>query len=309
MSAALPAWAAFPDKLVKIIVPFPAGGPVDVITRVLAERMAADLKTNIVVENRAGASGQIGTDAAAKAPSDGYTLVMGSTSTHSLPTLLGQKLSYNPMSSFAPIGLVGLSPTILCVSNKLPVSDYKSFIAYAKSNPGKLTYASSGNGTLSHLATESFKLDTGIFAVHIPYRGTGQAMGDLLAGQVDMMFDAPATVVPQLPTGRIRALAVSGATRLKSLPQIPTFNELGLKDFDASLWLGLFAPANTPAEVISLLNYSLNGALANPTLRERLVNFGFETSSGPASSLSAYMMSVEARWSRVIKLRNIKTDA
>jgi tripartite-type tricarboxylate transporter receptor subunit TctC len=308
-STAIPAFAAFPDKPVRIVVPFPAGGPVDVITRAIAERMAIELKTSVVIENRAGAAGQLGSEAASKSPADGYTLLMGSTSTHSLPTLLGQRLGYNPVTSFTPIGLVGLSSTVLCVSTKLPVTDYKSFIEYARRNPGKLSYASSGNGTLSHLATESFKMDTGIFAVHIPYRGTGQAMADLISGQVDLMFDAPVTVATQAQAGRIKPLAVAGPKRLKSLPNVPTFSEVGLNGFDASLWLGIFAPAGLPADVAASLNSALNSALVTPALKERLIGFGFETSPGPAALLSAYMKAVEIRWARVVKARGIKSDS
>jgi tripartite-type tricarboxylate transporter receptor subunit TctC len=308
-AVSLPALAAFPDKPVRIVVPFPAGGPVDVITRAVAERMGAELKTSVVVENRPGAAGQLGSDVVAKAPADGYTLLMGSTSTHSLPSLLGQRLSYNPVTSFTPIGLVGLSPTVLCVSTKLPVTDLKSFLAYAKSNPGKLSYASSGNGTLNHLVTESFKMDTGVFAVHIPYRGTGQAMTDLLSGQVDMMFDAPVTAIPQIQGNRIRPIAVAGAKRVRALPNVPTLRESGVKDFDGSLWLGLFAPANVPADVASALSTALNAALGTPTLRDRLTGFGFEANPGPAALLSAYMKAVEIGWSRVVKARNIKADA
>jgi tripartite-type tricarboxylate transporter receptor subunit TctC len=308
-AVSLPALAAFPDKPVRIVVPFPAGGPVDVITRAVAERMGAELKISVVVENRPGAAGQLGSDVVAKAPADGYTLLMGSTSTHSLPSLLGQRLNYNPISSFTPLGLVGLSPTVLCVSTKLPVTDLKSFLAYAKSNPGKLSYASSGNGTLNHLVTESFKMDTGVFAVHIPYRGTGQAMTDLISGQVDMMFDAPVTATPQIQANRIRPIAVAGPRRLRSLPNVPTLRESGVKDFDGSLWLGLFAPANLPADVASALNTALNAALATPALRDRLTGFGFETNPGPPALLSAYMKAVEIGWSRVVKARNIKADA
>jgi tripartite-type tricarboxylate transporter receptor subunit TctC len=309
VAAAQPAFAAFPDKPIRIIVPFPAGGPVDVIARAVSERMAVELKTGVVVENRAGAAGQIGSEAASKAAADGYTLLMGSTSTHSLPTLLGQRLGYNPVTSFMPIGMVGLSSTVLCASNKLPVTDYKSFIEYAKRNPGKLSYASSGNGTLNHLATESFKMDSGVFAVHIPYRGTGQAMTDLISGQVDMMFDAPVTAAAQIQAGRIRPLAVAGSKRLKSLPNVPTFSEVGLNGFDASLWLGIFAPTGLPADVAAQLNTALNAALATPGLREKMNGFGFEVSPGPTGLLSAYMKAVETRWGRVVKARNIKSDS
>jgi tripartite-type tricarboxylate transporter receptor subunit TctC len=307
-ATSLPAFAAYPDKPIRLVVPFPAGGPVDVIARAVAERMSAEIKGQVIVENRAGAAGQIGSDTVAKAAADGYTLLMGSTSTHSLPTLLGQSLPYNPTTSFTPIGLVGLSPTVLAVSSKLPVRDYRSFIDYAKKNPGKLSYASSGNGTLNHLVTESFKMDTGIFAVHIPYRGTGQAMTDLVAGQVDLMFDAVVTVQAQAAAGRIRPIAVGGTKRVRSLPDVPTLQELGLKDFEGSLWLGVFAPAGLPADIATSLNAALNAALATPALRERLGSAGFEANPGPSVLLGAYMKAVENRWKRVVQARGIKAS-
>lgn len=302
------AWAAYPDKPVRIIVPFPPGGPVDVVTRAVAERMGAELKQSVIIDNKAGAAGQIGSTAAAKSAADGYTLLMGSSSTHSLPSLLQQKLNYDPVASFAPVGMVGLAPTVLAVSTKLPVTDYKSFVDYAKRNPGKLSYASSGNGTLNHLVSEAFKMQSGVFLVHIPYRGTGQAMADLVAGQVDMMFDATVTVIPQAQGGRIRPLAIASRKRSSRLPDVPTLDELGLKDFDGSLWLGIFAPAGTPPEIVTTLNTALNAALKTPALRERLVTLGFEASPGLPVSLSAYMKAVEARWGRVVRERNIKAQ-
>lgn len=305
---ALPAWAAYPDKPVRIIVPFPPGGPVDVVTRAVAERMSVELKQSVIIENKAGAAGQIGSSMAAKSASDGYTLLMGSSSTHSLPSLLQQKLNYDPIASFVPVGMVGLAPTVLTVSSKLPVTDYKSFVDYAKRNPGKLSYASSGNGTLNHLVSEAFKMHSGVFLVHIPYRGTGQAMADLVAGQVDMMFDATVTVIPQAQGGRIRPLAIAGRKRSSRLPEVPTLEEMGLKEFDGSLWLGIFAPAGTPSEIVTTLNTALNASLATPALRDRLAALGFEASPGLPVSLGAYMKAVEARWGRVVRERNIKAQ-
>lgn len=297
----------FPTRPVKLIVPFPPGGPNDVIARVVAEGMREALGQAVVVDNRAGAAGTIGSDAGAKATADGYTLTLGSTSTHSLPTLLGQKISYDPKKSFVPIGLIGLSPTVLAVSSKLPVKDVAEFIRYARANPGRLSYASSGVGSLAHLAGESFKLETQTYIVHVPYRGTGQAMTDLVGGQIDMMFDAVVTAKNQADAGKIKILASGGRARATGLGMLPTLEEVGLKNFDASLWLGLFAPAGTPTDVVEKLNSALGKALRAAAIEERLLKFGVAPAPGSPSDLSRYMQDVQTYWQRVIQVRGIQS--
>ena len=297
----------FPGKLVRVIVPFPAGGPNDVITRVVAEGMRESLGQSVIIENRAGAAGVIGSDAGAKAAPDGYTLTLGSTSTHSLPTLLGQKIPYDPKRSFVPVGLIGLSPTVLAVSNKVPAKDINEFIDYARKNPGRLSYASSGVGSLAHLAGESFKLDTKTFILHIPYRGTGQAMVDLAGGQIDMMFDAIVTARAQADAGKIKILATGGLTRVSGL-NVPTLDEVGLKQFNSSLWLGLFAPAGTPADVVEKLNAALVKALRMQATQERLAKFGVTPTPGPQGELAGYMQEVENYWRKIVVAKDIKSE-
>jgi tripartite-type tricarboxylate transporter receptor subunit TctC len=297
----------FPGKTVRVIVPFPAGGPNDVITRVVADGMRESLGQSVIVENRAGAAGTIGSEAGARATPDGYTLTLGSTSTHSLPTLLGQKISYDPKRSFVPVGLIGLSPTVLAVSNKVPAKDINEFIEYARQNPGRLSYASSGVGSLAHLAGESFKLDTKTFIVHIPYRGTGQAMVDLAGGQIDMMFDAIVTARTQADAGKIKILATGGLMRVSGL-NVPTLDEVGLKKFDASLWIGLFAPSGTPAEVVEKLNAALVKALRMPATQERLAKLGVTPAPGPSSELARYMQDVESYWRKIVVSKEIKSE-
>jgi len=297
----------FPGKPVRVIVPFPPGGPNDVITRVVAEGMRESLGQSVIIENRAGAAGTIGSDAGAKAAPDGYTLTLGSTSTHSLPTLLGQKIPYDPKRSFAPVGMIGMSPTVLAVSNKMPVKDIKEFISYARQNPGRLSYASSGVGSLAHLAGESFKLETNTFIVHIPYRGTGQAMSDLVGGQIDMMFDAVVTARTQADAGKIKILATGGLARVNGL-NVPTLDEVGLQKFDASLWLGLFAPAGTPSDVLEKLNAALVKALKMPATQERLAKFGVTPAPGPQAELARYMQDVENYWRKIVVAKNIKIE-
>jgi tripartite-type tricarboxylate transporter receptor subunit TctC len=299
---------AFPTRPVRLIVPFPPGGPNDVISRVVADGMREALGQPVVVDNRAGAAGTIGSDAGAKSAPDGYTLTLGSTSTHSLPTVLGQKIPYDPMRSFAPVGLIGLSPTVLAVSSKLPVKDIGEFIHYARKNPGRLSYASSGIGSLAHLAGESFKLETQTFIVHVPYRGTGQAMADLVGGQIDMMFDAVVTAKTQADAGKIKILASGGRARAGGLATIPTLDESGLKNFDASLWLGLFAPAGTPTDVLDKLNAALGKALRAPAIEERLLKFGVTPSPSPRADLGKYMQDVETYWQTIVKTRGIKAN-
>jgi tripartite-type tricarboxylate transporter receptor subunit TctC len=298
----------FPNRPVRLIVPFPPGGPNDVISRLVADGMREALGHPVVIDNRAGAAGTIGADAGAKAPADGYTLTLGSTSTHSLPTLLGQKIPYDPQRSFAPVGLIGLSPTVLVVSNKLPVKDIQGFIDFARKNPGRLSYASSGVGTLAHLAAESFKLETQTFIVHVPYRGTGQAMTDLISGQIDMMFDAVVTARTQTEAGNIKALAIAGKSGINGMGNLPTLDQAGLKKFDASLWLGLFAPAGTPAEALDKLNAALAKTLRSPGMEEKLLKIGVVPTPGSAKELTQYMQETQAYWRKTVQARGIKLD-
>ena len=302
------AQAAWPERPVRLIVPFPPGGPNDVVARLVAEPLGQALGQPVVIENRAGAGGTIGADAGAKAAPDGYTLTLGSTSSHSLPTLLGQKIGYSPTTSFAPVGLIGRTPTVLLASPRVAAGSYAELLARLRTQPGRLNCGSSGNGTLNHLVMETFKAQTGTFIVHIPYRGTGQAMADLMAGQIDLMFDAAITAVPQVKAGKLQGLAVSGGRRLPELPTMPTFDEVGLKDFQGNLWIGLLAPAGTPPAVVQRLNDDLQAVLKKPEVRTRMGALGFEPLPGPPAALSTHMQAVQDAWARVVRERRITAD-
>jgi tripartite-type tricarboxylate transporter receptor subunit TctC len=302
------AQAAWPERPLRLIVPFPPGGPNDAIARLVAEPLGQALGQPVVVDNRAGAGGTIGSEQGAKAAADGYTLTLGSTSSHSLPTVLGQRIGYSPSDSFAPIGLIGSTPIVLLAANAVGVRGFPELLARLRAEPGRLNYGSSGNGTLNHLAMESLKVRTGTFVVHIPYRGTGQAMADLASGQIQLMFDAAITAGPQVKAGRVRALAIGGGRRLPELPDVPTFDELGLKGFHAALWIGLLAPAGTPAPVLERLGTELQAALRRPEVRARMASLGFEPLPGPPSALATLMRDEGQAWSTVVRTQGLKVD-
>ena len=302
------AQAAWPERPLRLIVPFPPGGPNDAIARLVAEPLGQALGQPVVVDNRAGAGGTIGSEQGAKAAPDGYTLTLGSTSSHSLPTVLGQRIGYSPSDSFAPIGLIGSTPTVLLAANAVGVRGFPELLARLRAEPGRLNYGSSGNGTLNHLAMESLKVRTGTFIVHIPYRGTGQAMADLASGQIQLMFDAAITAGPQVKAGRVRALVIGGGRRLPELPDVPTFDELGLAGFHATLWIGLLAPAGTPPPVLERLGTELQAALRRPEVRARMASLGFEPLPGPPSALAALMRDERQAWSAVVRTQGLKVD-
>jgi tripartite-type tricarboxylate transporter receptor subunit TctC len=298
----------FPTKPIRIIVPFSAGGPVDAVARLVGEAIGKNLGQPVLIENRTGGAGIIGSEYVASQPADGYTLLMGNNTTHTLPAVFKTRPSYTPNTMFAPIGLVGFAQTVLVVSNKLPITDYASFIKYARANPGKLSYASSGNGSGSHIAAEWFKDETKTFMVHIPYRGTGQAMTDLIAGQIDMMFDSVISAMPQVQAGRVKVLAVASRSPIPGQKDLKTLQELGIRNFDASMWLGLYAPARTPAPAIQRLNDSLDKVLRDPQISGRLSRAGIAVGGGTPATLATYTQIMEAITGNIVRTRNIKPE-
>ena len=262
--------AAIPPKPVKLVVPFPPGGPLDIVGRLIAQKLTEAWGQPVVVDNRPGAGGNIGADLVAKCAPDGYTILEGALSTHAVNVSLYAKMPYDPVKDFAPITLVAVTPNVLVVNPSLPVNSVKDLIAYAKANPGKLSFGSGSNGSAGHLAGELFKTEAGVDMVHIPYKGGAPALQALLAGDTQLMFDNLANSAAQIKAGKLKALAVTTAKRSKLAPELPTMAEAGLPGFDISTWFGLFAPAGTPKEIVAKWNAEVTRILNSPEMRERL---------------------------------------
>ncbi|MGE0061979.1 MAG: Bug family tripartite tricarboxylate transporter substrate binding protein [Xanthobacteraceae bacterium] len=270
LAGAARAQGAYPAKRITLIVPFAAGGSTDVIARVVARGLAAELKQQVVVENHAGAGGSLGTGLIVKAPPDGYTLGMGTASTLAINPAAYRNLPYDVTKDLAPISNIAAVPNIMSVHPSVPARDMKEFIALAKAQPGKLSYGSSGNGSVAHLMGEQFKLATGTDLVHVPYRGIGPAMSDAIGGQIQVLFDNLPTSLPQVQAGKLRALGVSGEARVAALPAVPTFAELGLADLNWMAFFGLVAPAGVPPAIVARLNAAVVKALAVPEVGHTL---------------------------------------
>jgi len=303
----------WPNRPVKIVVPFAPGGTTDILARALAPELSKAFGQSFVVENKAGAGGNLGADQVAKSPADGYTLLMGTVGTQSINPALYPKMPYDAQKDFAPITLVAGVPNVLVVNpakaQAAGVADVRTLIAYAKANPGKLNMASSGNGTSIHLSGELFKSSTGTFMVHIPYKGSGPALLDLMGGGVDLMFDNLPSALPHIKAGKLTALAVTSAVRSSALPELPTVAEAGgLKGFDASSWFGLLAPAGTPADIVARVQQETAKALAAPALKERLVAQGAIPSGMAPADFGRFISAELTKWTAVVKASGAKVD-
>ena len=307
VASTLAAAQAWPGRPIKMVVPFPAGGPTDVMTRVLSEQLGRALGQAVVVDNKPGAGGEIGTDFVAKAAPDGYTLLMATGSTHSVGPYL-QKVPYDPVRDFTPLVYVGTATNILLVSPKLGVNNVRELIAYAKREPGRLTYASSGIGSVAHLTAEMFGAMAGAKLTHVPYKGTQLGIADMMSGQVGMLFDNVLTAKPHVDAGRLKGIAISSAQRSSIVPGMPTVAESGLPGFDSSNWFGLFAPANLPRPVAERIDAELNRILKEPAVRDRFHALGFEVAGGNGADLTRIMQSEAAKWSKVIHDANVKAE-
>jgi tripartite-type tricarboxylate transporter receptor subunit TctC len=300
---------SFPTKPIKLIVPFPAGGSVDVTSRALAQKLSESLGQPVVVENRPGAGGNIGMDAVAKSAPDGYTIGMGALSTHAVNPALYPKMPFDAVKDFAPISLVVVTPNVLVTNpTVLPANDVAGIIEFAKKNPGKVNCASGSNGSAGHLGCELFRLSTGASITHVPYKGGGPAMTDLLGGQVQMMFDNMASALPQIKAGKLKAFAVTTPTRSALAPELPTMAQAGVKDFDVFTWWGLFAPAGTSPEIVKRLNADVAKALATPDLKEKWLASGAEPSPTTPEAFAAFIAKEMPKYAKIVKELGAKVD-
>ena len=313
MVAGLGLWAVpaasqtYPSQPIRIVVPTPAGGIADLLSRTLAQKLGEAGKT-VVVENRTGASGVIAAEAVAKATPDGYTLYMGLHQTQAILPHLMSKLPYDPVNDFAPVILIGTSPNILVVHPAVPVKSAQELVAYAKANPGRVTYGSPGNGSSGHIVGEQFRQLNDIDIVHVPYRGAAPALQDLVAGHITMMFDIVPLTREQLKEGRVRALAVTAPQRIAAVPDVPTMSEAGMKDLEGGPWFGLLAPAGTPRAIVDWLNAETKKAFEAPDVRERLGQQGLSFPLGSPEDFSTHIAAETKRWGDVIRRANIKMD-
>ncbi len=299
--------AAWPAKPIRWVVPFPPGGAMDVIARTLGERAGRALGQPFVIENRPGAGGNIGADAVAKSPADGYTIMITSIGMATNKALYA-KLSYDPVKDFAPISLLAVVPNVLVVNANSPDKTVADVIAHAKREPGKLTYASAGNGTSIHLAGEVFASMAQLSLLHVPYKGSGPAITDMLGGQVDLMFDSITSSAPHIQAGKLRALGVTSAKRSAALPNVPTIAEAGVPGYEVSPWFAVFAPAGTPAPIVQKINAALLDAMKQPDTKARFDAIGAEPIGSTPAQLATHLDKEMARWGKLIKERNIRMD-
>ncbi len=307
--ATLPAFAqSYPSKPVRLLVGFAPGGGTDIVARVLAQKLSEWWGQQVVVENRAGATGTIAADLVAKAPADGYMLLMGHVNSNAIAPTLFKKLPYDAVKDFASVTYVGYVPNVLTVHPSLPTKNVKELVALAKSRAGELTCASSGTGSTQHLALEMFMTLTGTKIIHVPYKGSGQAIVDLLAGQVQMNFDTMPPVLDHIRAKRLRALAVTTPKRAGQLPEVPTLAETGLKGFEMTNWYGVVAPGATPRDIVNKINADLNKALADPGVRRRLEEVGTEIGGGTPESFDAFIKTEIIKYTKLVKAANVQLD-
>jgi tripartite-type tricarboxylate transporter receptor subunit TctC len=299
--------AEYPSKPIKLILPFPPGGGTDILGRIIAERMAQDLGQPVVIENRGGAGGNVGAEAAAHSPPDGYTIVLVAPSLAISPSLYS-KLNYDPVRDLAPVSLVGTVPNVMVTNPGVPAKDLKEFIALAKSKPGGMNFGSGGPGTSNHLAGELFNVEAGVKLVHVPYKGVNLAMNDVIAGQVQLVVIGLPAALPFIKAGRLRALAVINPTRLAAIPDVPTAAEAGLPNYEVTTWYGVLAPAGTPKPVIAKLNAELVKVMHAPDLQERLATTGTEPRTSTPEEFGDFIRQEMAKWGKVVREAGLKAD-
>ncbi|MDB5884093.1 MAG: hypothetical protein JWR74_264 [Polaromonas sp.] len=300
---------AWPERPVRLVVPFPAGGATDLVARVIAQRVSKDTGQQVIVDNKAGAGGTIGTAEAAKAAADGYTLLLTTSSTHAISPHLMPRLPYDAVKDFTPIAHLVDAASVVLVTQSLPVKTVAELIEHAKKHPGQLNYASSGNGTIVHLTTEAFKAQAGVFMTHVPYKGTALAIPDVVAGSVQVLIDSIPTGMPHVKTGRLRALAVTGNKRSALAPELPTVAEAGLPGFSSVTWFGLYAPRNMNPELVTRVHDAFEKAAHAPEVVESLAKLGVEPApSGSPTQFAAMVSTDSQRWARIIRDRKISIE-
>lgn len=297
----------YPSKPIRFIVPFPPGGGTDIVSRLVAGKLTDTLGWRIVIDNRSGAGGSVGMEAAANSAPDGYTLVMGQTSNLAVNPSLYSRLPYSPMRDFAPVSLVSMIPVTLMVMAKAPYRSVADLVKAAKAKPGQITYASTGNGTIGHLSGELLQRQAGVKFIHVPYKGASQAFPDLLGGRVDCFLASLETAIPQVKAGTIRAIAVTSAQRAPVLPEVPTVAESGYKGFEAYTWTGVLVAARTPAPIIERLNKEISRILDMPDMRERLNTGGNPVQTGP-KAFAALLKADTEKWGRIVKDAGLKVE-
>ena len=307
MSGAVHAADTYPSRPIRMIVAYPPGGGTDQVGRVMADQLTTTLGQNVVVDNRGGATGNIGTELAARAVPDGYTLLMGNVAPNAVNVSLFKKLGFDPVKDFAPVSLVAITPNILVAHPSIPVKTIKELIAYAKAKPGTLNFPSAGVGSSSHLAGELLKSLAGISMVHVPFKGGGPALIAVIAGEVQIMFATMPAAMPHVKSGKVKPVAVTTGKRSQAMPELPTIAESGVKGYDASTWYGLLAPARTPQAIITRLHGDTVKILAGPT-RQRLEVQGFEPEGGTPAEFTAYIKSEIIKWAKVIKDAGIPAE-
>lgn len=298
----------YPSKPINYVVPFAAGGTTDLLGRLIGQRLSQVLGQSVVVENRPGAGGNIGSDYVAKAAPDGYTLVGGTISSHSINVSLYPKMPYDPVKNFQPVALIGTLPNVLVVNASSPWKSVEDVIAAAKAKPGAINFGSSGNGTSQHLSAELFANMAGLKLTHVPYKGSSQAVQALLGNQVDLVFENSVAAVPMIQSGKFRALATTGPKRSAELPDVPTVSEAGLKGYEIVSWQAIFAPAGTPAPIVNKLATEIGKIIREPEMRAKLAGLGVEPSGAGPAELGAFQKREVAKWAELIKVANIRLE-
>ena len=307
LGATVPAALAQASKPIRLIVPFPAGGATDLFARTLSQKMGEKLGTAIVIDNKPGAGGSLGSDMAAKAAADGQTLLFTTTSTHSIGPAIGNKLPYDTVRDFTPIAHVGNAPSIMLVPNSSPAKTVKEWIEYARKNPGKLNYASSGNGAIVQLSAELFKAQAGLYVTHIPYKGTALAIPDLVSGQLDVLFDSLPTGMPHVRDGRLRALGVTTLKRSPLAPDVPPIADT-LPGYESNTWFGLYGPKGLGADIVTRVNTAANQALSDPEVRNKLTTLGIEPVTSTPAQFTKMVADDLAKWKKIISERKIVNE-